>query len=146
MNWGFRIVMAFVFFVGVLVAMVYISVNQDVSLVAENYYEEELAYEDQIQRIKNSNALVEQIEFKLNRQTWLAEFEYPDELKADFVEGKIHLFRPSNAKLDKEYIMLLGKEGVQKIDLKTFSAGLWKVKINWKSKEKEYYKELNLVL
>ena len=67
MNWGVKIVISFVFFIGLLFGLVYISMNQDISLVSENYYEQELAYEDQIQRIKNTNNLEEGLALKMVR-------------------------------------------------------------------------------
>lgn len=146
MNWGTKIIIAFICFIGVISTMVYISVNQKIGLVAENYYEQELAYEDQIQRIKNNNALSQQIEFKLNRQTYKASFIYPEEIKNIFNKGTIQFFRASNAKLDQEFKMVIGANGQQVIDINGFRTGLWTIKIRWESEEKEYYKELSLVL
>jgi nitrogen fixation protein FixH len=146
MNWGTKIIIAFVCFIGVIFTMVYISMNQNISLVAENYYEEELAYEDQIQRIKNNNELAHQIEFKLDRKTFEASFIYPSEIKESFQKGTIQFFRASDAKLDKEFVMTPRTEGGQKIGLDGFRTGLWTIKIKWESKDKEYYKELSLVL
>ena len=146
MNWGTKIIVAFACFIGVISTMVYISMNQNISLVAENYYEEEMAYEDQIQRIKNNNALVQQIEFKLDRKTYEANFIYPNEIKNSFQKGTIQFFRASDARLDKEFAMTPKSVGGQKIDLNGFRTGLWSIKIKWESKDKEYYKELSLVL
>lgn len=146
MNWGTKIIIAFVCFIGVIFTMVYISMNQNISLVAENYYEEEMAYEDQIQRIKNNNALLQQIEFKLDRKTYEANFIYPNEIRQLFEKGTIQFFRASDSRLDKEFIMTAKSEGGQKIDLNGFRTGLWSIKIKWESKDKEYYKELSLVL
>jgi nitrogen fixation protein FixH len=146
MSWGTKIIIAFVCFIGVLFTLVYISMNQNISLVAENYYEEELAYEDQIQRIKNSNALAQQIEFKLDRKAYEASFVYPSEIKGIFQKGTIQFFRASDARLDKEFVMTPRTEGGQKIDMTGFRTGLWSIKMKWESKDKEYYKELSLVL
>ena len=146
MSWGTKIIIAFVCFIGVISTMVYISMNQNIGLVAENYYEEELAYEDQIQRIKNTNELESPIEFKLNRQTYVAKFIYPQGVNEVFKKGVIQFFRASNSELDREYEMSLGDNNSQEIDINGFRTGLWTIKIRWESDEKEYYKELSLVL
>ncbi len=146
MNWGTKIIIAFVCFIGLIFGLVYTSINHDISLVADNYYEQELAYEDQIQRIKNSNDLKEKLDFKIDRQALMATFTFPGAIKEQFKEGTIHFFRPSNAKMDMEYPMLMGKEGVQEVNLKELSNGFWKIKINWKSDKKEFYQEISLVL
>ena len=144
MNWGLKIVLSFVVFIGVITTLVYISMNQDVSLVAEDYYEQEIAYEEQIQRIKNSQELEEPLEFKVEGKK--AKITYPETLRALFKEGTVHFFRPSESRLDQEFLMLPRKSNYQEIELKDFKPGLWKVKINWRSAEKEYYKEISIVL
>jgi len=146
MSWGNKIVIAFICFIGVISVMAYISVNQDVNLVAEDYYEEELAYEDQIQRIKNTNGLVNPIEFELNRQTLKAKFIYPQEIKKIFKKGSIQFFRDSDSALDREFEMSMGDDDFQEIAINGFRTGLWTIKIRWESDQKEYYKELSLVL
>ena len=145
MNWGAKIVVSFVVFIGVIFTMVYISVNQDISLVAENYYEEELAYEDQIQRIKNSNELVGQLNFKVDRAEQLAKVTFPESILTDFKEGTVRFYRPSSARFDQEFTMT-PENGMQQIDIANFKRGLWKVKLNWKSSGKEFYKEITMVL
>ena len=146
MNWGAKIIIAFVCFIGLIFGLVYTSMNQDVSLVADNYYEEELAYEEQIQRIKNSRDLGEKVDFEMNRKELTAHFNFPHSIRKIFKEGTIHFFRPSDASLDQEFPMLMGQEGKQKVNLSEFKKGFWKVKINWKSGDKEFYEELSLML
>ncbi len=146
MSWGYKIILSFVVFIGVIFTMVYISMNQDISLVADNYYEQELAYEDQINRIKNTRALAEKLKLEIDKKDRSAKLTYPQSIRELFKEGTIQFFRPSQSSLDKEFLMLPGKENLQVIDLKGFTSGLWKVKINWRSDDKEFYEEINVVL
>lgn len=140
MNWGTRIVIAFICFVGVIVTLVTISMRQDVSLVAKDYYVQELAYQDQIERIENKNRMDIQPTVELNAgQVELS-------IKNLDLEGTVHFFRPSNSKLDKKYILQLDQNGKQAFSALDFEKGLWKVKINWSSEGKEYYSEHSLVL
>ncbi|WP_339698715.1 FixH family protein [uncultured Roseivirga sp.] len=146
MNWGIKIVISFVCFVGLLVTLVYVSVSTDFYLVADNYYEQELAYESQIQRIKNVNGLAEKPDFKLVRSERKAELRFPLSVMKAMEEGKISFFRSANARLDKEFDLVFDETGLQTFDMKSLASGAWKVKIEWKSKGTEYYQELNIVL
>ena len=144
MNWGAKIIIAFICFTGIVFTMVFISMRQDISLVADNYYEQEIAYEEQIQRIKNQKTLGEKPLFKVVRAEQKAVLTFPETL--DVKEGTVHFFRPSNARMDRSFSIQLGEGRKQEFDLQPFRSGLWKVKIFWKSAEKEYYEELHMIL
>ncbi|OEJ99793.1 FixH family protein [Roseivirga misakiensis] len=146
MNWGNKIVVAFIGFVGVLFTMVYVSVNTDFNLVEEDYYEKELAYEDQIQRIKNHNELAQKPTFKINRSTFQVELAFPDQLVDSIVEGQVMFYRPNTDRYDKEIPLKFNEEGKLLIDVSTYPVGAWKLKINWSDREKEYYKEIAFVI
>lgn len=146
MNWGKGIVLAFVGFFGVIFTLAYISMQQDISLVADNYYEKELAYEDQMDRIKNTDGLMEKPAVSLDKKQGQAKLQFPEALKTSIYEGSIQFFRPSNAALDQTFDIRLDEEGLQTFDISRFPKGLWKVKISWKSKNREYYNESTMIL
>lgn len=146
MNWGTRIVLAFVGFFGVIFTLAYISMSQDISLVADNYYEQELAYEDQMVRLKNTGGLTEKPGVTLQKDKGIAQLSFPEALKADVYEGNIRFFRPSNAAFDRSFDIRLDKEGKQDFDITRLSKGLWKIKIYWKAKNREYYTESTLII
>ena len=145
MNWGAKIILSFVCFFGVIFTLAYISMNQDLNLVADNYYEQELAYEDRIERIKNTQGLVERPDIVVDKKEQKARLVFPENLKEKVAEGKIHFFRPSNAALDKEFTIALDQDGNQSFDISSFPAGLWKAKVSWEWKNREYYEEVTLI-
>jgi hypothetical protein len=146
MNWGNKIIVAFICFIGMISTLVYISLNTDFYLVADNYYEQELAYEDQIQRIKNVNGLSEQPIFDFKRSEKLAEFTFPTSISKTMNEGKITFVRASNANLDQTFLIKLNEEGKHVVDMKAFTSGAWKIQIEWKAAGREFYKELKIVI
>ncbi len=146
MNWGKGIILAFIGFFGVIFTLAYISMQQDISLVADNYYEQELAYEDQIERIKNTDGLTKKPAISVDKKQGQAKLKFPSELKGSVYEGSIQFFRPSSAALDQTFDILLDEEGFQTFDISRFPRGLWKVKISWKSKNREYYNEATMIL
>jgi nitrogen fixation protein FixH len=146
MNWGTRIVLAFVGFFGVIFTLAYISMSQDISLVADNYYEQELTYEDQIVRLKNTDGLIEKPSVTLTKNKGIAQLNFPEALKGDIYEGSIRFFRPSNAAFDRSFDIRLDEEGKQDFDIRRMSKGLWRIKIFWKAKNREYYTESTLII
>jgi nitrogen fixation protein FixH len=144
MNWGHKITISFILFAALVITMVIISMQQNVNLVAPNYYEEELAYQDQIDRIKNYEAL--SLKPSINKKGTQFQLSFPTELAGEVKNGEIHFFRPSDAALDKKIILKLDTNNMQRISTASFRKGLWKVKLRWQSEKKEYYSESSLIL
>lgn len=144
MNWGKSIVLAFVLFAMLIFSMVYISMQNDVNLVAHNYYEEELAYEDQMNRIRNFEAL----EYKptIIRSGDQIVLSFPIQVADRIDSGELHFFRPSDHSADKKIKLKLDQSYQQSFPLSAFTTGLWKTKLSWKSAQKEYFFEQTIVL
>ena len=140
MNWGTRIVITFVCFVAVIVTMVVISMRQNISLVDKDYYVQEIAYQDQIERIKNKNEMGEKPEvIKRNGKIIIS-------INDQDLAGEVHFFRPSDASLDKKYVLMLNEKGQQSFAMVDFEKGLWRIKVNWNKNGKEFYSEHSLTL
>ena len=145
-NWGTKIVIAYICFGIIIFSMVFISMKQDVSLVAKDYYKQEIAYGDQMNRISNFNSLDEPPSINFDRTSSRLTLEFPLALTVKINKGTIHLFRPSSADLDKKYNIKLNEKGDQTINLANLSNGLWKVKLNWTMDGDEYYHERTIVI
>ena len=143
MNWGTKITLSFIAFVSIIITMVVISMRQDISLVAKDYYVQEIAYQDQINRIRNNEDLGEfKTEVTYDRDKNEILLNAPG---ADQMNGKIYFFRPSDASLDKKYTIRI-QNGKQVFLASDFERGLWRVKVNWQQGEKEFYTEKVLIL
>ena len=147
MNWGYKIVVAFVIFAAFIGTLVGICVNQDISLVAKDYYRQEIAYQEQIDRMANHEALPEKPKVIYKRSEGKAVLAFPPQVKNRISQGSVHFFRPSDAKLDNKFAIQLDTEGQQHFDLSQYQKGLWKVKLQWASRSgEEYYDEMTIVI
>lgn len=141
MNWGLRIVLAFSVFAVLVFTMVFISMNQDINLVATDYYKQEIEYEAQIQRERNTNSLEKSPEILIEKSTQQVIVKFPPELYAQTIDGYIHMFRPSDANQDKKYKLELDSLGIQKVSIVNNLKGLWKIKLYWNNGDQQYYME-----
>lgn len=146
MNWGNRIILAFVLFFGVIFTMVYISINTEFSLVADNYYEQELAYEDQLDRIRNVNALEFKPEFSIDRTGLKVSLSFPEGVAQNIKSGKVKFYRSSSARHDKEVELKLNENNRFEQDISQFVVGAWKLQLYWTDGSKEYYQEIDFVI
>ncbi len=55
MNWGKSIVLVFIVFAGFIGAMIYQMCRQRIDLVRDDYYQSEIAYQQQINRLTNAS-------------------------------------------------------------------------------------------
>ncbi|MGM0580661.1 MAG: FixH family protein [Bacteroidota bacterium] len=132
MNWGNKITIVFIGFVVLVLIMVTISMKQEIHMVEENYYEEEIAYQGKIDEIKNGNAWDGDISIKQEENNLALIFE-----GADKVKGKVKFFRASDANLD--FFIPISEE--INIPIEKFKAGSWKVSFIWEAEDKKYFKE-----
>ena len=100
-NWGTGIVLAFIGFIGFILFFV-IRMNTDKKydhhLVTEEYYEKELKYQDDIDKLKNGKALKENVSYTRTEDGLLVRF--PQAFDVKDINGKVFLYRPSNEHLD----------------------------------------------
>ncbi len=141
MNWGHKIVITFIVFAGIIITMVVISMRQDVSLVAPDYYKQEIAYSEQMNKLENTNDLGDnapKIEYIHSSKQILISSKL-------MLNGELHLYRPSDASQDVK--VKLSLEGSPKtIDASNMISGLWKVKLSWANEGKSYFTEKNIVI
>ena len=143
MNWGRGIVIAFVGFAAIIATMVTISMKQDISLVAKDYYKQEIAYQDQIDRQENFNGLESKPFIK--KESGQLVLIFPSKLAENVSDGSIHLFRPSAANEDQKWTLSLDTTGKQLFNLNDYSKGRWVVKLFWKNASgMEFYNEYAL--
>ncbi len=128
-------------FIAIIITMVVISMKQDVGLVSEDYYKQEIAYQDQIDRIKRTKSLEVPPELGIDREFGLLEVKVPQEA---IQQGEVWLFRPSDDSKDR--VFKLPNSGLIQIPIHDFSAGRWQVKVQWTHDDLEYYTEENIYI
>jgi hypothetical protein len=137
MKWIILSFILFTLFIGTLVA---ICVREDVSLVSANYYQEELAHQDKIDRQRNMLELKDQPIIQLADHQ--IKISYP--ILNQMSRGELRLTRPSNQKLDQRF--QLNKNEEQSFQLTISEKGLYRVSLQWTMNGKEYYFEKLMVL
>lgn len=143
MNWGHKIAFAFSAFVIFIVFLVVKSFQQNVDLVAEDYYKQEIQYQQQIDKMNNTNALKQSISFVQENQQLMVQF--PEEL-GQKPDGEISFFRPSDARFDVSTKIDVDSNLRQWIPTSELLKGYYKVKVDWTDGEKEYYVEESLYI
>lgn len=108
-------------------------------LVAEDYYEQEIRYQsqlDQMERVRASGSLAS---IQYNPDLKLITISIPESQGQPQPAGKVELYRPSSANLDQSVKLDVDGQGSQQIDAGSLQPGLWKVKVTWSAGGKDFY-------
>ncbi|MBC6401743.1 MAG: FixH family protein [Ekhidna sp.] len=139
MNWGNRIVLAFICFAGFIGYMVTRAFQEDFDLVAEDYYAQEINYEQKLVKLANTKLTGRSVTIKQEIKHILVEF--PDKS----AEGTIKLYHLSRELFDKTYEIDL-KDGVQLIAKAGLVPGNYRVNINWKAEGQDFLQESKIFI
>ena len=142
LSWPTGIIIAIVSFMIFILSFVYKSVAMDEyqhELVSEDYYRDELHYQEEINKLNNANTLDKNIELKQTSDG--VTLFFPENIPQDNISGVITFQRLSNQKLDfTEEINLTDHK--QFIPETKIVPGKWLVRIEWKNEDEEYlYKD-----
>lgn len=143
-NWGIKIIISFVIFAAGIITMAAISISNNTELVSDNYYELEIKYQEQINAMKNSVSLADEIDVTLNNQNLILIKTGNNSLKE--MKGEIYFYRTSNAKRDFKIDYKPDENGVQSVSYTGMEKGLWKVKFNLYDDINKYFIEKNIIL
>lgn len=143
MNWGKWIIVAFILFAAFIGTMITIMMKQDIGLVTKNYYAEDLAFQNQLERKQNTEQLELKPEVTIEQRQVLKVY-FPS---VSFIEsGEVKLVRPSSEKLDQQVKLEASADSVQVFNLSPLTPGPYRVKLSWKAEGKEFYLEKLIVI
>lgn len=138
--WPYAIIGYFVVFIPAMVTWIAFAVKNDDELVRPDYYEHEIKYQQQINRVARTRALNAQATVSYSIEKRSISIALPKEHVSDY-HGTIHLYRASSAKLDQSIPLKLAADGTQTVDTASLEEGQWKVRVNWTAGGEDYYLE-----
>jgi len=139
MNWGKKLITVFVIFAAGVVSLVAISISKNTDLVSENYYEQEIKFQNQIDLLKGSEVLNENIVIEKGNNEIVIRSLNPG--LTGNLKGEILFYRTSDANKDFIIDLEFGSDATQRIYSQSLDRGLWKLKMNLNEGEKKYYIE-----
>jgi hypothetical protein len=143
-NWAFAVPAFYITFVLAMVGVLIFSTFNKVELVDKNYYDKEIVYEKQIEKIRRTNALPEKLEVVAANGVVVVKF--PKFMDKSKITGKIIFFKPSESKQDFVTEIIPDNENKMVFGTDKISKGLWRVKIDWSSGDATFYNEEVIVL
>lgn len=136
-SWGYKIAATYLLFVAGIMFLVFKASNEQYDLVVEDYYEQELKYQEVIDQKQRLAALSTKVE--LTHKEGSLEMALPGDFAGKAVEGEVYFYRPSDAGKDlRKAFRIQGNRHTLSLPA---MQGMYDIKISWKSEGKTYFHE-----
>ena len=141
--WPLGIILTFaLFFIG-MASVVVIAVTHRDHLVNDNYYEQELKFQNQIDSAARAQHAGATIQYAAAGRIIIA---LPVAQLAQHFSGKVTLYRANDPKLDREIPLAPNADGTQAVDVSQLATGPWRVRAAWLADGKNFFIEGKFVL
>jgi len=144
--WPYSIIAVFVVFILATVGLIVLASSNRMELVAGDYYEQEIAYQRHLEGASRTRSLGDRASVTLEAAEKQLLIALPLEHAGHLSQGRIQLYRPSAAGLDRRVLLELDSQGRQKVDVSALPPGLWKVRVQWMVGHEDYLLDQSLKL
>jgi hypothetical protein len=128
MNWGKGIAIFLTIFVLFILGMVYMTTRSTFDLEAEDYYAQEISYQDRIDALALGSDYKEF--FHVESATDNVVISLDKELADVMKDGKVSFYRPNDSSLDRSFDLLI-ENGVSVFSKEGFVRGKYEVRVEW---------------
>jgi len=136
------ILISFCVFIAFIVFLVIKTFSVNNELVTEDYYNQELKYQEKIDEMSHVTPERDLIWEQNNDLLILnCQQSLPENLK-----GIVEFYRPSDTSKDLKFPIAVSKEGKQVFPKQLFSKGLYKIKADWIQNGQSYYSEKDIYI
>jgi hypothetical protein len=138
-SWGTKLTIVFVLFAASMSYMVYQCVQTPVNLVSNQYYNDEIAYQQVIDGTNNANTLSTHVTLQQQGNAFVVQL--PAQLKSQVIKGYILFYCSSSAVNDKKFALQQGQSTQQVIQTGKIMPGRYIVKTDWWANNIHYHNE-----
>jgi len=138
-HWGTGITLFIIIFFFLIGWFLWFANTHKVDLVEKDYYQKELEYQQQINRQHRSSPYRSEFKVEIIKDT--LRIQYPRHFKPGNIQGEILLYRPSDLRQDKHYVIQTDSNLTQYIPIPQINSGKYIVKANILFSDSSYYFE-----
>ena len=143
-NWGHKLTLGFIAFAGMIIYMVVQSMNTRYELVSNEYYKDELQYQQVIDGTSRANQLSSKA--SVTQQNDELVIQLPPEMQQKTITGSLWFYNATDSKKDKKMALQVNDHAAQAIDSRQFLPGNYTANISWASNNETYYSEVPVTI
>jgi hypothetical protein len=135
-TWGNAIFLVMTAFILLMTSFMIRAASNQEELVAENYYEQEVKYQQQIDKLNNTGSLSDDVLMEIVGTELIITF--PAEVKGMTLSGELYLQRPSDSRADARIPVRVDAHGRMTVPVDQRLKGAYNALLEWKAGENEY--------
>jgi len=143
-NWGTGILITIIIFLVITISTTIFLMNQNVDLVASDYYNKGIQHQQQIDRLNRTAAMDEKV--FINLESGFIRLVFPRSFLQKVINGTVKFYRPSDSKKDFALALAIDTSAQQIIPTQSLAKGYWKIELSWNQDSVEFYKENSFVI
>ncbi len=144
--WPLGIILTLAIFFAGTVGLVVMACSQRVDLVSPDYYERELKFQSQIDQVERTHRAANQATVAYDAAAKCITVSLPAGQAGREISGRIELYRPSAAGMDRAVKLAPDAKGVHRVDAADLAPGLWKVRVSWTFERQDYFLDQKVVV
>lgn len=142
-TYGHGIVLALSAFVLLMAWFMVRAIHNQEELVTNDYYAQELRYQDRIDQLERTAALGS---VAVDAHPGLLTITLPSNLLGAQVTGELYLMRPNDARFDHRQTVRADGEGRIVVDTRQLARGAYAMQLDWTANGEDYFTEQRLYL
>jgi hypothetical protein len=144
--WPWAILIAFAVFIAGMAGLIVMACSQRTDLVSGDYYEQELRYQGQLDRVERTRQLQPPATVTYDAERRQLRISLPPDHARSSARGHIHLYRPAAASLDRRLKLDLDANGIQILETQDLRPGAWRIRVSWTAAGQEYFLDQRMVI
>jgi len=145
--WPVSIACFFVVAIAACASYVAFCLANPTELVSPNYYEQEIRYQSEMDRLRRGQETPQTAAVAYNSNERRIEVSLPPtHVQTANFSGTVHLYRPSSAQLDQQIELRPDSNGLQSIEASALPPGPWRVKVSWSANGQDYQVDQKIIL
>lgn len=113
-------------------------------LVTDNYYEKELLFQQDIDKLERAVAHGEVVLMEVKDQK--LRITFPEVLRGKVITGTLEMMRPSDARADQLVAVKADHDGIFVIPVSDWMRGLYRARLDWRVDGEDHLSEQQLVV
>ena len=145
-GWPYAIAAYFALAITGIAIFITWAVKQNMDLVRSDYYEQEILFQKHLDAAARTKTLGPHAAASYDATSHGLRVLVPAAHLSQSFKGRLHLYRPSDARLDQQIELNPNTDGQQWISTSRLAPGLWKARVEWTAGSEPYIVESSLVI
>jgi hypothetical protein len=139
LNWGHGIFITMTIFIVLMTSFMVRAFNNQEELVAEDYYQQELKYQDRIDRMNNASEAGEAMRPVVSEGSLTLLF--PSSVQGRNISGQVHLVKPNDSRADQVIPLSVDSSGRSSFDTRSWMKGVYHLQVDWNMDGVDHFSE-----